>query len=197
MAATVHQLPKVANSNESVKSVKEGTLHQAGAAAYVQTYSLSMLAQPEIKLVDFPELMDYQRRANDGLAKAKTHAKKYLKDILPTMIITIADFDSYFHLQNALPLAITPGMEASRAIQLLHTVQGQVQGYKTRADNVAEDLATLSTEIAGDQQAFATVVTEMNTKIKGKEGILDATARELQGLDTRSRVSPLPSRWVG
>jgi hypothetical protein len=56
MAATIHTLPTAALSKETVTQIKEGSLGQGSFAALVQSYSLSILAQPNVDLSKFPVL---------------------------------------------------------------------------------------------------------------------------------------------
>jgi non-hemolytic enterotoxin B/C len=181
MAATVHRL--AANSNETVAQARQAGLNEGSYAALVQSYSLSILAQPPVDLEKFPALKVHQESVNNGLAHAKTHATTYLNEILPTMIITVTDLDAYFNLQNALPNALRPGMPAAAAVRLLNGVQGQVVGYKTRSDRLAGQLRQLAQNITSNQQSFATFVTGMNTAIKGDNGVLQSITNELNGYD--------------
>ena len=99
------------------------------------------------------------------------------------MIITIADLDAYFNLQQALPTALRPGMPASAAVRLLNGVQGQVVGYQTRSNLIARQLGQLAQDITSNQQSFATFVTGMNTAIKGDNGVLASITTELNNYD--------------
>jgi non-hemolytic enterotoxin B/C len=183
MAATIHRLPVAANSNETVAKAREGGLNQGSYAALVQGYSLSILAQPQVDLTKFPALKVHEANVNNGLAHAKIHATTYLNEILPAMIITITDLDAYFNLQNALPNALRPGMPAEAAVRLLHSVQGQVETYRSRSDRLAGQLRQLAQNITSNQESFATFVTAMNTAVKGDNGILKSITNELNGYD--------------
>lgn len=177
--------PTAANSNETVKQVHDGTRTQGSYAALVQSYSLSILAQPLIDLAKFPKLQVYQQGCNDGLATAKNQANTYIVEILPAMRQTISDLDAYFNLQIALSTVLKPGTSAKDVIARLHSIQGQVETYKSRSADVARKLTKLSTDIAGNQQSFVTFVTGMNTAVNGDNGVLASITNELKDYDSK------------
>ena len=159
-------------------------LQGAGSQALVlQGHANLIDQQSTINLQGFENLKKYETDINGAIGSAKTHANTYINLILPKMIGSTTNIDSYFNLQNALGVALRPGISTADATKLIGTVEDQATQFKSDANDIANQLHTLNIELNGDAANFKTFVTNMNTAVNGDNGVMDSIDHQMGTLD--------------
>ncbi len=127
----------------TTQAIGSANKQQSAQALVVQTFSNSVLEQPDVDLSGFAELQTYETEINTGLNGARDHAHHYLNDIQPALIGNISNIGSYYQLHQAIPTAVSPGSSKTDWLDVLHALKDQAADYEASAAGVLTMLTTL------------------------------------------------------
>ena len=125
----------------TTQAIGSANKQQSAQALVVQTFSNSVLEQPDVDLSGFAALQTYGTEINTGLNGAREHAHHYLNDIQPALIGNISNISDYYQLHQAIPSAVPPGSSKSDWLDVLHALEEQATGYQASAAGVLADLS--------------------------------------------------------
>lgn len=158
---------------------------QSAKAMIVQNHALSVLSQPNVDFRGFDTLLPMQDKMNKGIGAAKDTANRYLDVVLPKVIDTVSNIDSYFGTHNAVADALVPGTDKQTAISVLRAVQEQAQEFQRQASAVVTDLQGLRDAFARNSSDFHTFSQELTVTVKADTGMLASIEKDLSGIDSK------------
>lgn len=170
----------------TTQAIGSANKQQSAQALVVQTFSNSVLEQPDVDLSGFAALQTYGTEINTGLNGAREHAHHYLNDIQPALIGNISNISDYYQLHQAIPSAVPPGSSKSDWLDVLHALEEQATGYQASAAGVLATLTTLHDTLSGDAKQFSHFVTEMNSAVGGDNGVLADLSNQIDAV--RSKI---------
>lgn len=170
----------------TTQAIGSANKQQSAQALVVQTFSNSVLEQPDVDLSGFAALQTYQTEINTGLNGARDHAHHYLNDIQPALIGNISNIGSYYQLHQAIPTAVPQGSSKSDWLDVLHALKDQATDYQTSAADVLAKLTTLHGTLSDDAKQFSHFVTEMNGAVGGDNGVLADLSNQIDAV--RSKI---------
>lgn len=162
----------------------QGMASQSSQALQIQNYCNSVKQQIPVDFSQFPNLQENQRQINAGLATAKVHADNYLTQIQPTIITNIANIGNYYALQNAIPIALPPGTSKQEWLNMLAALRDQSIQYCDLSKSTQQMIVDLNNSLIVDSETFMKIVTDLNTKVNGNNGVLAQLNGEIDKLNT-------------
>ena len=175
------------NGNATTTQAMGSANKQSSAQALVvQTFSNSVLEQPDVDLSGFTELQTFQTEINTGLNGAREHAHHYLNDIQPALIKNISNIGSYYELHQAIPTVVPAGSATKDWLDVLHALKDEATDYEASAAKMLDMLTKLHDTLSDDAKQFSHYVTEMNGAVGGDNGVLADLSRQID--DVRSKI---------
>ncbi|CAI0828549.1 HBL/NHE enterotoxin family protein [Serratia fonticola] len=152
---------------------------QMSGSMLIQTYVNSVLQQPKVDFSGTPSLELNQKQINDGLDIAQNHAKYYMNTLHPNLIKNMGNISNYYQLNKTLPIILPEGSTVEQWVKDLSVVREQSIKYCSDAKQMVNDLHNFSGELAKDSQGFSTIVSQLNNKLNGDEGVLNNIKEQL------------------
>jgi len=156
---------------------------QSANALIVQSYALSVQAQPNVDLSAAAGLVQYQTDINKYLGAAKDNARTYLNVVLPHAIETISDIDAYFQTQNALAEALAPGTDVQLALALLGAVQDQATDFRGKAVAVTQEIQDVRDGFSRNSADLGKSAQDLAVAVDGDNGVLASISGQLSDID--------------
>lgn len=184
LMATVHSL--AADAQDSVSAFKQGVTAQSSHALIVQGYCLQIVSQQDLVPSGNARLADVERQVRTTLEGGRTSGNGFLNHILPGMVRTCSDMDSYFNLSGSVADALLdPSLTTTQMEALLAEVQTHVEGFRESSRGLAGELAALRQGLSSQSSTFGTYSHELNVLIKGDQGELKQLEHDLDQIESK------------
>ena len=170
---------------QAAKNISDANKGQSSQAMLIQQYANSVKEQPNVDFSGFPKLAALQTEINTGLGKAQAHADNYLDNVQPTIITNIANISNYYALHNAVASTLPPGSTEKEWISALSALKEQSQDYSNAAKSTVSMITGLHDNLTTDSSNFSKIVTDLNTKVKGDNGILSDINGQLDSIQSK------------
>ena len=167
------------DSTKTAYTINDANKSQISKALIIQAYCNSVAQQPLVNFGDNAHLGTFQKRINDGLTSAKSHASHYLKVIQPEIIKNMSNIGNYYAIQNSVPITLPEGSTEADWISALSALKDKGIIYQRQARNTADLLNTLHDELTMDVNSFETTVYELNNAVEGDIGALNSINKRL------------------
>ena len=164
-------------------AIDHGMVAQNSQALQIQNYCNSVLQQVPVDFGKFPDLHDDQTKINAGLATAKGHANQYLNTIQPEIFDNITNISNYFALYQTIPIMCPEGATKKEWLDALAGLRDEARKYQEVSSNTRLVILGLHDSLVQDSGNFQAVVTNLNSKVGGDNGVLNKLSGEIDSLN--------------
>lgn len=168
---------------ETAVAIDQGMVAQNSQALQIQNYCNSVLQQVPVDFGHFPNLHDDQTQINAGLVTAKGHANQYLNTIQPEIITNITNISNYYSLYQTIPVVCPKGATKKQWLDALAVLRDEARKYQEVSSNTRLVILGLHDSLVEDSSNFQTVVTNLNSKVGGDNGVLNKLSGEIDSLN--------------
>lgn len=185
MSNSAASLKASSNDNNNIKNIGDASKDQISKGMVLQNYCNSILQQPKVDFSSDPDLNSFQTDINNSLSTAQQHANEYLGNICPSMMSSLSALQNYFTLYRSVPVSLPQGSTNDQWIQLLGTVKSVSETNLRDSKTITSLLHQLELDLSKDADDFAQIVTQLNTVMKGDNGVLDSITSQLSSIDSQ------------
>ena len=174
-------------SAAAASSMLTGMQGLGAASIMLQTYSSTVLAQPDVSLSMLPDLPTQQKQA-------RSSAQTWLSSTNPKAIVALADVRDFANHVSAYVNAILPLAQKydlgdkSQLPQIMLGLQQMLALAQTKgvnASSLVDQSKLYESQIAANVAAFASAETAVQTKISGDQGEIANLRTQLATLNSR------------
>ena len=179
--------PKAADKQPS--QMNGAVKGQSSQALVLQTYASALDRQPMIKLDSGTALTKFEAPMNKALADAKANAATYLGTIQPAAMGTLTRVDRYINMQLSLQKLVDRRLdrgdriETDNLLDMLKTMQAQVEQFQSEADAVRSSLDTLRKSLSNDAGSFQGLSQELGVVAQADQGVLAQLEADIKNID--------------
>lgn len=168
---------------DTAVAMDQGMVAQNSQALQIQNFCNSVLQQVPVDFGKFPDLHDDQTQINAGLVTAKGHANQYLNTIQPEIITNITNISNYYSLYQTIPVVCPENATKKQWLNALGLLRDEAKKYQEVSSKTRLVILDLHDSLVVDSGNFQTVVSNLNSKVDGDNGVLNQLNSEINSLN--------------
>ena len=172
------------NTSYGASHLSTANKDQSQIGLRIQGYCGTVLEQPSVNFNTAVNktLKTSEQEINDGLGRAKDHARHYLRTIQPAIITNVANISNYFALQDVVPASLPEGTTEKEWIAALQAMKDQADQYRAQSGDIARMIGLFHDDLTTDVASFAQSAMTMNAAVNGDNGVLEQLGKDLAGI---------------